>query len=118
VTIPPPFIRRALDLANLARRKSLFPVGPRQTGKGALPAIRFSDSPREDLRAYVGAYLKEEIAAEALTRGVPAFSRFLEVAALSHGTVLDLTTVTSPWASATCADCLPTLDSCAVSQAR
>ena len=38
----------------------------------------FSDSPREDLRAYVGTYLKEEIAAEALTRSVPAFSRFLE----------------------------------------
>jgi predicted AAA+ superfamily ATPase len=63
--------------------------------RGLLPAIYFSDSPREDLRAYVGTYLKEEIAAEALTRSVPAFSRFLEVAALSHGTMLNFTTVAS-----------------------
>ena len=63
--------------------------------RGLLPAIYFSDSPREDLRAYVGTYLKEEIAAEAVTRSVPAFSRFLEVAALSHGTMLNFTTVAS-----------------------
>ena len=63
--------------------------------RGLLPSIYFSDSPREDLRAYVGTYLKEEIAAEALTRNVPAFSRFLEVAALSHGTMLNFATVAS-----------------------
>lgn len=67
----------------------------RALDRGLLPAIYFSDSPREDLRAYVGTYLKEEIAAEALTRSVPAFSRFLEVAALSHGTMLNFTTVAS-----------------------
>jgi predicted AAA+ superfamily ATPase len=63
--------------------------------RGLLPSIYFSDSPREDLRAYVGTYLKEEIAAEALTRNVPAFSRFLEVAALSHGTMLNFAALAS-----------------------
>ena len=89
MTVAPTFVPRALDLAKLAGRKSLFLF------RGLLPAIYFSDSPREDLRAYVGTYLKEEIAAEALTRSVPAFSRFLEVAALSHGTMLNFTTVAS-----------------------
>jgi predicted AAA+ superfamily ATPase len=60
-----------------------------------LPPIYFSDNAREDLGAYVGNYLKEEIAAEALTRNVPAFSRFLEVAALCHGTMLNYAAVAS-----------------------
>jgi predicted AAA+ superfamily ATPase len=63
--------------------------------RGLLPSIYFSTSPSEDLRAYAGTYLKEEIAAEALTRNVPAFSRFLEVAALSHGSMLNYTAVAS-----------------------
>lgn len=63
--------------------------------RGLVPSIYFSEHPREDLRAYVGTYLQEEIAAEALTRNVPAFSRFLEVAALSHGTMLNFAAVAS-----------------------
>jgi predicted AAA+ superfamily ATPase len=92
-------------LGGRAPSRTLHPFTYRELGsafdltraldRGLLPAIYFSDSPREDLRAYVGTYLKEEIAAEALTRSVPAFSRFLEVAALSHGTMLNFTTVAS-----------------------
>jgi predicted AAA+ superfamily ATPase len=52
---------------------------------GLLPAIYLSEEPDTDLRAYVGTYLREEIANEALTRNVPAFARFLEVAALCSG---------------------------------
>ncbi|MFY9341922.1 MAG: AAA family ATPase [Planctomycetota bacterium] len=52
---------------------------------GLLPAIYLGDEPDEDLAAYVGTYLREEIAHEALTRNVPAFARFLEVAALCSG---------------------------------
>jgi uncharacterized protein len=37
----------------------------------------------------VGEYLREEIAAEALTRNVPAFGRFLEVAALANGEIVN-----------------------------
>jgi hypothetical protein len=34
-------------------------------------------------------YLQEEVAAEGLARNIPAFSRFLEVAALCNGTLLN-----------------------------
>ncbi|MEC7417210.1 MAG: DUF4143 domain-containing protein [SAR324 cluster bacterium] len=34
-------------------------------------------------------YLQEEVAAEGLARNIPAFSRFLEVAALYNGTLLN-----------------------------
>ncbi len=56
---------------------------------GLLPSIYFSSSPDDDLQAYVGTYLREEIAAEALTRNIPAFSRFLEIAALCNGQLLN-----------------------------
>jgi predicted AAA+ superfamily ATPase len=81
-----PFIYRELG-ADFSLTKAL--------DRGLLPPIYFSERPSEDLRAYVGTYLKEEIAAEALTRNVPAFSRFLEVAALSHGTMLNFSAVAS-----------------------
>lgn len=41
------------------------------------------------LSAYVGDYLKEEIVAEALSRNIPAFSRFLELAAFSNGQMVN-----------------------------
>ena len=56
---------------------------------GLLPSIYFSDSPEEDLAAYAGDYLKEEVAAEAIVRNIGAFSRFLEVAALAHGELIN-----------------------------
>jgi predicted AAA+ superfamily ATPase len=56
---------------------------------GLIPSIYFSDAPDEDLKAYAGDYLKEEIAAEGLTRNVPAFSRFLQVAASCNGQILN-----------------------------
>jgi len=52
---------------------------------GLLPPIYFSDNPDEDLAAYAGDYLKEEVAAEAVVRNIGAFSRFLSTAALEHG---------------------------------
>lgn len=51
---------------------------------GLLPSIYLGDEPDLDLAAYVGTYLREEIAQEALTRNVPGFARFLEVAALCN----------------------------------
>lgn len=61
----------------------------RAVNYGLLPFIYFSEAPEEDLETYVGTYLKEEIAAEGLTRNVPAFSRFLEVAALCNGQLIN-----------------------------
>lgn len=60
---------------------------------GLLPPIHFSSNPEADLADYVGTYVREEIAAEGLTRNVPAFSRFLEVAALCNGQQVNFTNI-------------------------
>ena len=56
---------------------------------GLLPPIFFSESPAEDLAGYAGDYLREEVAAEALVRNIGAFSRFLQVASLAHGEMIN-----------------------------
>jgi len=62
---------------------------------GLIPRHYKSDTPNRLIQSYVGDYLKEEIVAEALTRNVPAFSRFLEVAALSNGEIINFTNIAS-----------------------
>jgi predicted AAA+ superfamily ATPase len=58
---------------------------------GCLPQVRSQPSIAIDLlEAYVGTYLREEIQQEALTRDVGAFSRFLDVAALCNGQVVNV----------------------------
>jgi len=52
---------------------------------GGLPSVLTSPDPRRDLLDYVGLYLQEEVRAEGLARSVPAFARFLEVAAATNG---------------------------------
>jgi predicted AAA+ superfamily ATPase len=44
-------------------------------------------------QAYTGSYLQQEIVSEGLTRNIPAFSRFLRVAALCNGTIVNFTNV-------------------------
>ena len=56
---------------------------------GLLPGIYFSPAPAEDLAAYAGDYLREEVASEALVRNIGAFSRFLEVAGVAHGEMIN-----------------------------
>lgn len=60
---------------------------------GSLPAlIGMKESGRSDaLRAYAEVYLEEEIRAEALSRKIGAFSRFLELSANESGTSPNLT---------------------------
>ena len=60
---------------------------------GLIPSIYFSDAPYEDLEAYTGNYLKEEIAAEAIVRNVPAFSRFLAIAGMCNGQIINYTNI-------------------------
>ena len=60
---------------------------------GLLPSIYFSEAPEEDLTSYIGLYLKEEIAAEGLVRNIPAFSRFLEVAAWCNARLINYTKI-------------------------
>ncbi len=62
---------------------------------GLIPSIYFSDSPHEDLESYAGDYLREEVAAEGLTRNIPAFSRFLEIAALCNGQMINFTEISN-----------------------
>lgn len=61
----------------------------RALNHGMLPRHYLGSSPEMMVRAYVGDYLREEIAAEAATRNVPAFSRFLESAAFSNGEMVN-----------------------------
>jgi predicted AAA+ superfamily ATPase len=60
---------------------------------GALPIHYLVEEPAPLLRAYVNAYIKEEIIDEAATRNVPAFSRFLQVVGLTHGQQLNYANV-------------------------
>ncbi|MBI3087953.1 MAG: ATP-binding protein [Candidatus Omnitrophica bacterium] len=60
---------------------------------GTLPGIWTETDVRErqkTLQTYAATYLKEEIQAEALTRNIEGFSRFLFVVAAEAGKVLDL----------------------------
>lgn len=56
---------------------------------GLLPPHVLSPDPKEDLRAYVADYLKEEIVAEALTQNIPAFREFLRVAAITSSELIN-----------------------------
>ena len=60
---------------------------------GLLPSIYLSDDPTEDLAAYTNTYLTEEIVAEGAARNIPAFSRFLTVAALTNAQILNYTNI-------------------------
>lgn len=61
---------------------------------GTLPSIvTDTDFRIEQLEAYVGTYLREEIKEEALTRNVHAFSRFLDVAGLMNGQITNLSNI-------------------------
>ncbi len=58
---------------------------------GCLPMVRSAPRQAIDvLDAYVGTYLREEIQQEALTKDLGAFTRFLEVAALCNGQVVNI----------------------------
>jgi len=90
-------------LGGRARTKYLHPLTIMELGdrfdlnkaieRGLLPSIYFSDDPHDDLKAYVGMYLQQEIMAEGAARNIPAFSRFLKVAALCNGTIVNFTNV-------------------------
>lgn len=60
---------------------------------GLIPRHYDRPHPQRLIQAYVGDYLKEEIVAEALTRNVPAFNRFLEVASMSNGQIVNYTNI-------------------------
>ncbi len=65
----------------------------RALNQGYLPRHYSSENAPDLLRAYVNDYLKEEIAAEGLTRNLPAFSAFLNFASLSDAAILNFSTI-------------------------
>ena len=88
-------------LAGRAIRKTMFPLTAAELGPafdldkvlryGSIPLVWTSETPRDVLEAYVRLYLREEIRAEALVRNLPGFVRFLPVAALLNGQVVNVT---------------------------
>jgi predicted AAA+ superfamily ATPase len=90
-------------LAGRALVKNLFPLVPTEFGDdfdlqralsiGTLPLVVNSESPVETLQSYTLTYLSEEIKAEALVKNLQGFSRFLPVAALFHGQIVNVSNV-------------------------
>jgi predicted AAA+ superfamily ATPase len=90
-------------LGGRARTQHLHPLTWNELGdrfelaraitRGLLPSVYFSDDPQADLQAYTSLYLEQEIIAESATRNIPAFSRFLTVAAHCNATVVNFTNV-------------------------
>ena len=90
-------------LAGRALHCQMYPLTAQELGEdfvlerslrqGHLPGVFSVQGPEQFLQSYVQTYLKEEIQAEALSRNLPAFSRFLEAAAFSQGSPLVISSV-------------------------
>lgn len=87
-------------LGGRATVKTMYPLLPVELGSdfdlaavlryGSIPLVWQSADRRATLEGYVQLYLKEEIRGEALVRNLPAFARFVPVAALFHGQVINV----------------------------
>ncbi len=93
-------------LAGRALTANMYPLTATELGEtfslkqsircGHLPMAytAASDQEREAyLKAYIQAYIREEVHQEGLTRNISAFSRFLEIASFSHGSVVNYTEI-------------------------
>lgn len=87
-------------LGGRASRNIMFPLVSaeipdfdvvRAVNQGMLPRHYMADSKKywSMLQSYVSVYLREEIKAESLVRNLSAFNRFLEVAALTDGEMVN-----------------------------
>ncbi len=90
-------------LAGRALTKQMHPLVAAELGidfdlrnslvHGCLPAVYSEDAPRAYLKSYVSSYLREEVLQEGLLRNLAAFTRFLEAASFSQGSVLNIANV-------------------------
>lgn len=90
-------------LAGRAIVTHLFPLVSKELGGdfelaralsyGTLPLAVSGEDPEGFLETYAATYLNEEIRAEALTRNVGAFARFLEVAGRQNAQVTNVTNI-------------------------
>jgi predicted AAA+ superfamily ATPase len=97
-------------LAGRAWEANLFPLTYREIpdfnllrylNDGGLPHVYPSSDSIEELESYVSTYLREEIQAEALTRNIAAFARFLDVIALANGQEINYENLASDCAVST-----------------
>lgn len=87
-------------LAGRARTHMLHPLTATELGRafdlkhslkfGQLPTAYTARDPEQYLASYVGTYLREEVQAEAATRNLEAFSRFVLAASFSQASVLGI----------------------------
>ncbi len=92
-------------LGGRALRRELHPLTAWELGtafnltqalsQGLLPSLYDSLEFADEASAYVGTYLTEEISAEGISRNLPAFVRFLEVAAHCHCKQINFSTLAS-----------------------
>jgi predicted AAA+ superfamily ATPase len=90
-------------LAGRALSYNLYPLTAVELGRdfdlnhslsyGQLPCVYTEENPKAYLESYVKTYLEEEIRQEGFTRNLGAFSRFLEAASFSQGSVLNISSV-------------------------
>jgi predicted AAA+ superfamily ATPase len=90
-------------LAGRALWRTMYPFVPQELGAafdlestlqfGSIPLIVASADRAATLAAYVQLYLREEIRGEALVRNLPGFVRFLPIAALAHGQVVNVAAI-------------------------
>ena len=60
---------------------------------GTIPPHYLAKNPIRRLQAYIDDYIQQEIVAESVLRNLSAFTRFLEVAALSDGEIVNYTNI-------------------------
>ena len=90
-------------LAGRALTYSMYPLTVQELGKdfnfnhslrhGQLPSVYAEEDPKRYLESYVKTYLEEEVRQEGLTRNLGAFTRFLEAASFSQGSILNISSV-------------------------
>lgn len=67
----------------------------RAINHGLLPPHYDADDPSELMSAYMDVYLREEVKAEALVRNIKSFNRFLEIAAMTSGEMVNYNNIAS-----------------------
>lgn len=91
-------------LGGRAIRRQLFPLVSceipdfdiiKACNNGMLPRHYLISDPWNRLEGYIGNYLQQEIEAEAITRKIGVFSRFLTVAALTDGEIVNYNNIAS-----------------------
>lgn len=90
-------------LAGRALTYKMYPLTSQELGNafdleksltnGNMPATYNEEDVRKYLESYLMTYLEQEVKQEGLTRNLGAFSRFLEVASFSQGSVLNISEI-------------------------